>query len=167
MHLLQIRIKNLNLPVDLQLKLFDQIILPIMTDSCEIFGFENCGLFEKFHTQFLRSITQARSSTPLYMIYGELDRYPIEITIKSRMINYWSRLINGKHNKLAYILYHTMRGSDGIHSNWVFKIQRILEECGRPDLWLNQSCNHYCSKMIKAVSEAQSLQNWRQPSISM
>ena len=47
-----------------------------------------------------------------------------------------------------------------MHSNWVLKIQRILEECGRPDLWLNQSCNHYCSKMIKSVFEAQFLQTW-------
>ena len=47
-----------------------------------------------------------------------------------------------------------------MHSNWVLKIQRILEECGSRDLWLNQSCNHYCSKMIKSVLEAQFLQTW-------
>ena len=47
-----------------------------------------------------------------------------------------------------------------MHSNWVLKIQQILEECGRPDLWLNQSCNHYCSKMIESVLEAQVLQTW-------
>ena len=59
MHLLQIRIKNLNLPVDLQLKLFDQTILPIMTYSCEIFGFENCGLFEKKKSYSVSSLCQA------------------------------------------------------------------------------------------------------------
>ena len=129
-----------------------------MTYSCVIFGFENYGLFGKNHTQFLRSIIPARKSTPLYMVYGALGRYPIEITIKTRMINYSSRLINGKHNKLAFILYRKMRASDGMHSNWVWKIQWILEECGRPDLWLNQSCNRYCSEMIKSVLEAQFLQ---------
>ena len=142
MHLLQMGIKNLHLPVDLQLKLFDQTILPIRTYLCEIFGSENCGLFEKNHTQFLRSIIQARKSTPLYMVYGELGRYPIEISIKTRMTNYLSRLINGKYNKLAFILCRKMRPSDGMHSNWVLKIQRILETCCRPNLWLNQSCNH-------------------------
>ena len=45
MHLLQMRIKNLNPPVDHQLKLFDQTVLPIMTYSCEFFGFENYGVF--------------------------------------------------------------------------------------------------------------------------
>ena len=53
-----------------------------------------------------------------------------------------------------------MRASDGMHSNWVLKIQRIFEECGRPVLWLNQLCNHYCSKMIKSVLQAQFLQTW-------
>ena len=79
----------------------------------------------------------------------------IKIIIRTRMINYWSRLLNGKHNKLAFILYRKMRASDGMHSNLVLKIQRIPEECGKPDLRLNQSCNHYCSKVIKSVLEAQ------------
>ena len=70
MHLLQVRIKNLFLPVDLQLKLFDETILPILTYSCEVFGFENCGLFESIHTQFLRSVIRERKSTQLYMLYG-------------------------------------------------------------------------------------------------
>ena len=32
---------NLNLPVDLQLQLFDQVILPVLLYGCEIWGFEN------------------------------------------------------------------------------------------------------------------------------
>ena len=36
MHLLYMRINNLDLPIDLQLKLFDSTILPIMTYGCEI-----------------------------------------------------------------------------------------------------------------------------------
>ena len=90
MHLLQVRIKNLFLPVDLQLKIFDQTILPILTYLCEVLGFENCGLFESIHTQFLRSVIHASKRTPLYMLYRGLGRYPTEFTIKCRMINYWT-----------------------------------------------------------------------------
>ena len=40
MYLLYKRINNLNLPLDLQLKLFDSTILPIMTYGCEIWSCE-------------------------------------------------------------------------------------------------------------------------------
>ena len=92
MHLLYKRINNLNLPIDLQRKLFDYTTLPIITYSCEIWGYENVQMFERIHTSFLRTITKCRKSTPLYMLYGESGRFPIEITIKSRIINFWTRM---------------------------------------------------------------------------
>lgn len=76
------RINNLDLPIDLQLKLFDSTILPIMTYGREIWGYENLQMCERIHNSFLRSITKCRNSTLLYMLYGELGRYPIEIFIK-------------------------------------------------------------------------------------
>ena len=95
MHLLHKRIQNLNLPLDLQLKLFDSTILPIITYGCEIWGYENLEIFERIHTKFLRSITKCRKSTPLYMLYGELGRYPLKMTIKTRIIGFWTRTITG------------------------------------------------------------------------
>ena len=34
------RIRNLNIPIDLQLHLFDHVILPVALYGCEIWGFE-------------------------------------------------------------------------------------------------------------------------------
>ena len=73
------KILLLNLSIDCQLKLFDQTILPILTYACEIWGFEKLHMIEKVHIEFLRSIICVNKSTPLYMIYGELGRYPLEI----------------------------------------------------------------------------------------
>lgn len=160
MHLLKMRIRNLHLPVDLQLKLFDHTVLPILTYACEIWGFENCGMLELIHTQFLRSIIHARKSTPLYMIYGELGRYPIEIIIKDRMINYWNRLISSKQNKLASLLYQKLRSTTHINSKWILKIQDILEESGRRDIWLNQIPNPNTGTLIKQILKDQYLQSW-------
>ena len=47
MFLLYCRIDNLNLPIDLQLKLFDHTVLPILTYACEIWSFENLDMIEK------------------------------------------------------------------------------------------------------------------------
>ena len=96
LHLLYKRARNLNLPLDLQLLLFDHTILPIALYSCEVWGFENIQLIENLHHEFLRRITNLRKSTPVYMLHAELGRRPIGINIKSRMTGFWLSLVNGK-----------------------------------------------------------------------
>ena len=57
MILLFTRINNLDIPLDLQLKLFDHTVLPILIYACEIWGYENLDMIEKIHNDFLRKIT--------------------------------------------------------------------------------------------------------------
>ena len=106
------RANNLDLPLDLQMKLFDNTVLPILTYSSEIWGYGNLESIERVHTEFLRKITRSRKSTPKYMLYAELGRHPIEIDIKSRMINYWVSILNGKKSKFAYQIYLYMFNSN-------------------------------------------------------
>ena len=160
MHLLRMRIRNLYLPVDLQLKLFDHTVLPIMTYACEVWGYENCGMLESIHTQFLRSILRARKSTPTYMLYGELGRYPIEIEIKCRMINFWNRLLSGKQTKLAYLFYQKLRSTPSINSRWISKIQEILTESGRPDIWQHENTNPNLTMFIRQNLRDRFIQLW-------
>ena len=56
MHLLYKRIRNLNLPLDLQLHLFDHTILPIALFGCELWGLESIQLIENLQNEFLRRI---------------------------------------------------------------------------------------------------------------
>ena len=88
MILLFMRTNNLDIPLDLQLKLFDHTVLPILIYSCEVRGYENLDLIEKIHSDFLRKITLARKSTPLYMLYGELGRISMKLIVQSRMVGY-------------------------------------------------------------------------------
>ena len=132
------RINNLNLPVDLQLKLFDHTIVPILTYSCEVWGFENTDLIEKFHCNFLRRITKSRQTTPRYMLYAELSRLPIDIIIKSRMIKFWNTIIQSKHEKISHMLYQYMNQSQH-NFKWMTYIKNIFDSTGYSNLWLNQS----------------------------
>ena len=104
MILLFTRINNLDIPLDLQLKLFDHTVLPILTYACEIWGYENLDIIEKVHNDFLRKITLSKKSTPLYMLLGELGRYPLKITIKSRMVGFWKRLVQAERNETLLII---------------------------------------------------------------
>lgn len=137
LHVLNKRIRNLHLPLDIQLELFDHTIVPKLLYGSEIWGIENVDAIEKFCNAFLRQITGLKNSTPLFMLQAELGRYPIEINIKMRMLNFWLTLINGKPSKLSYIMYKLLRSdtNSGIHEHkWVKQIQANLQDTGRSDV---------------------------------
>ena len=86
------------------------------------------------------------------MLYGELGRYPINILCKSRMVGFWQRIINGKHDKIAYRLYKillSMHQRDLFHSRWLLLsknalYQVVLIVVGSEHFGYSCSC---CSKM--------------------
>ena len=94
------------LPVDLQLKLFDSIVLPILTYSCKVWGFENCAEIEKVHLRFCKKILKVKQTTSNYMVYEELGRYPLNIYINVRMIGFWLKLKSS--NKLSSNVYQLL-----------------------------------------------------------
>ena len=53
LHVLSKRIRNLHLPLDIQLKLFDHTIVPILLYGSEIWGFENVESVETLCNAFL------------------------------------------------------------------------------------------------------------------
>jgi hypothetical protein len=137
LHILYMRIANIDLPIDVQIKLFDQTIVPILTYNCEVWGFENLDLIERVHTDFLRKITNSKKSTPLYMLYGELGRYPLEIVIKTRIINYWCKLLMGSESKISRQCYEFMLNSE-INYKWLNYVKNILDFTGNTNYWINQ-----------------------------
>ena len=96
MHLLYKRIRNLNLPIDLQLQPFEQTVLPIALYGCEIWAYENTNNIEKLQNEFLRYITNSKKSTPAYMLHAELGCKAVHVKIKTRMIGVWLNIVNGK-----------------------------------------------------------------------
>ena len=88
LHGLYRKLRNISIPVDLQIKLFDALIAPILYGSA-IWGFEKNGIVEKIHLQFCRNVLKVRTSTPCYMIYGEFD-----CQVKLNMVMFWNRLLH-------------------------------------------------------------------------
>ena len=95
------KIRNLELPIDCQLKLFDGMILSILTYGCEVWGFGDLSIIEKVHTHAIKRILNVKQSTPHVMLYGELGRYPVTLTIQNKIINFRSKTLLGKETKLA------------------------------------------------------------------
>ena len=86
-------------------------------------------------------IFKTKKTTPNIILYGELGRYPVEILIKSRMIGFWQRIINGKVDKISYKLYSVilnMNNRNLFHSKWITAVKSILTDSGFEHLWINQ-----------------------------
>ena len=140
MHLLLTKIRNLDLPLDCQIKLFQHPVQPILLYGAEIWGFENIDIIDKVYTDFLKYILHVKKSTPHSMIYGEIGTFPIHIQTKLQMITYWAKLIKGKSNKLSNVMYRVLY-TDSIANKyeykWISFIKNTLDELGLSYIWIN------------------------------
>jgi hypothetical protein len=62
-------------------------IVPILLYGCEVWGFSKNEIIERVHLRFCKLLLNFKTSTPSYMVYGELCRYPLDIDIKVRTIS--------------------------------------------------------------------------------
>ena len=99
------RAKNMPM-VDIQLKLLDTLVMPMVIYRAEVWGFEYLNKLDQLERQSMKLMMNVRSSTPKYMIDTELGRLSLSITIKSRMTGYWGKLLTVKQKNLSYKLYH-------------------------------------------------------------
>ena len=147
---LMCKCRKLSLPIDIQIDLFDRMVLPILLYNCEIWGSGAYDLSKKLQLRFYKSILRLKKSTPDIMVYGELGKYPVDINIKWRMLNYWYRLINVcNRNKLSSIIYwfsYRLFTVNKIDSDYLTTIKNTLCELGLSGFWYNQ-LNLQCSEV--------------------
>lgn len=172
MYSLLCKCRTLELPVNVAVDLFDKLVSPVMRYSCEVWGFEKTDELEKLHLKFLKHILKVKTSTCNNMVYGELGRYPICISVQKRLVGYWARLIESKESKLSRILYNCLLdlSTSGVYvSPWVSQVRKILDDCGLSYIWLNQSFSN--ANWLKGTVEQRLkdhlLQKWRSELNSM
>ena len=103
------KVKILRLPVDLALELFDYLVLPVMLYGSEVWGYSNIEQLEVLHRKFIKIILGIKHNTPNCMVYGETGKMPVRIKVQGRMVNFYTRIINGSHYKYSFIMYKLMR----------------------------------------------------------
>ena len=106
-----------------------------------------------------------RNSTPLNMIYGEIGRFPLEIQAKTRMIKFWSKILNGKNSKISHKIYKILLFlyNNHIYScKWILHIEKILQDVGLNYIWLSNNVHNsdwLCNEVKKRL-QCQYLQKW-------
>ncbi len=133
MYVLIGKCRKLGLSIDLQLELFDRMIVQFM-----LYGYRN----EKLHLKFLKHILGVCGRITNNMIYGEMVRFSFEIKIIKKMIGYWGRLIIGNDSKLCKVIYDQLLylfNDDHNKVQRLMTIKSILEECSMAEVWGNQT----------------------------
>ncbi len=130
---------SLSLPPDIMVDLFDKMLLPIITYGSDIWGFEIKEFIHRFQTKYYKRVFNLNKSTPTFLILGELGKFPVDISIKSRMMSFWLKLVSPHNeNKLSSIVYkllHKLYLKAEHRSSYISCIQHILTDIGMPSLW--------------------------------
>ena len=114
---------------------------PILLYGCEVWGYENTDIIEKVHTKFCKFIFGVSKFSHNMPIYGELGRYPLSITIKQRMICYWTRILKSNQHKLNKVMYgilYNLHCKDTHSSGWIKCSNNIFHNNGMSYIWATQ-----------------------------
>ena len=77
----------------LQCKLFDTLVLPILSYGVEVWGVKSSlgAAAELLHRSFLKSLLGIRKSTSNEIVLAELGRYPLQICFWQQILKYHRR----------------------------------------------------------------------------
>ena len=66
---------------------------------------------------------------------------PMSVYIQTRIVNFWSKLVNCENSKLSSIIYkyaYLQHTQNGLEMPWIKAVQNILDSCGFSNMWENQ-----------------------------
>ncbi len=121
--------RALGLPVDIQLDLFNVLVMPILSYGSEVWGYTNLDIIDKFILKYCKYVLHVRTTTSTVVLRGELGLLPARVNIWTGMITFWCDIIKGKQNKLCKVFYDRLLYA---HKEQLYSshIEKILNDCG-------------------------------------
>ena len=160
------KLRKLHLPVDLSIELFNQLVVPVLTYGCEVWGFCDFNQMEILQRKFIKTVLGLNKCTPNAMVYGESGMYPLSCIVNMRMINFYMRLVNGKQTKLSCILYKVIRKQEEYLDStykWLDHIKHSLANIGMYNVWQfngNGLSNGYVKNIVQSRTKILYQQYW-------
>ena len=135
------KVRNLSLPIDIQIDLFKKTVKPVLLYGCEIWGFGNIDMIERIQLKYFKYIFNVKNYLIVYGIW-RTSTLPLSVGIQTCLICFWSKLIvNHDNNKLLSVIYnivYELNSAKVIKSKWVYNIKELLCSLGCSVIWYNQ-----------------------------
>ena len=99
--------------------------------------------------KFCKYVLNVKQCTPNCMIYGELGRTPLYLTIRKRLISYWCSLVSSENRKLSICMYkllYELHTNDVYNDKWLCFVKNELYSNGFNNVWDYQfitSCKEF------------------------
>ena len=108
--------------------------------------------------------SKIETPTPSFMIYGEIGKLPIQISVDKQLIAYWFPVLNKDVHTFAYMLYMIALNffrRDEYKSQCLKRVMYILDSCGLSYMWYTQHAipTKQCKVIIHRRIEDIALQN--------
>ena len=130
--------EQVSLNVSEKIKLFDAMILPILTYGSEIWGFHPAPDIERVHLKFMKQILCVKPQTSNVTVYGELGRVPLSIIRKERILNYWYKLMKSPDSLIHKALLNLKDDNNQV-IGWALEVNNLLNDLGYSFLWNNEN----------------------------
>ena len=125
-------------------KLFDAMVLPILTYSSEIWGYQSCDIVERPHIRFCKRIACLNSNVANFFALSECGRTPIAVTYMVRCVKYWLKILTMEENRYPKQCYKLLRRLDDVgRTTWATNIKRLLFQYGFGYVWLSEDVGDF------------------------
>ena len=161
-HLLR-KCRQLNLPPDIQLELFEKCVHPVLLYGCKIWACEKMDVISKLQLQFLKLILGVKVTTITCMVLGEVGRYPIEIEAKCRYgLCSTSHTESPKISNLMFQLCSKLYYANDYILLWLIKVHSLLDSLELSYIWSNQIHTiESFKRIVKQRLMDQFIQEWQ------
>ena len=140
--------EKVSLNVTEKLKLFDTMILPVLTYGSEVWGFHAAPDIERVHLKFMKRILGVRPQTTNVAIYGELGRVPLNVIRKKRILKYWFKIIKSEGSLINKLFKYQIENNYNNDAMWADQVKNLLSELGFSYLWQNNNITELQLKCI-------------------
>ena len=158
MYAMLAKTKHLGLSISCKVHLFKTMVIPILIYGCEVWGFENCEILESVQNLFCRLVLKLNKKTPRTCLLSETGLKPLSITINSRMVNYWFKIMTDDPSKIVrrtLICMQNFYENSDFKSKWLTSIHNKLQLSGVSNSFITFRKTEYKQRL-----EDQFYQNW-------
>jgi len=121
--------------------LFNKLIVPILTYSSEVWGFNKGVQVERSQLKFYKKLLGVKTSTQNSFIYFETGTYDLCSLRYYNIIKYWLKICTTNDIKYTKQIYNAVLQYNVLNPQkitWVSKVKQLLGELGFNHVWISQ-----------------------------